>query len=238
MKTANSGPPIIIPILLAVVGLGALATAIVLVPPMVDRVVEARLSGQVVGPVPVGTPAGAEATAVPDVIPDPARQAPVEVDAEIPVAQAPEVAQEPVAEQEPGPEEQEAEQEPEAEAAQGPVAQEPEAPASAPEAGGGSGKEEWVIEIDASSYDLDPSADPIIDEIIAALASDNSRRVKLTGINHPSKSSKRAVKAARVVKERIVADVGIGKNRVVTKGDQDPEVEGVLVRAELTGGAR
>jgi hypothetical protein len=78
----------------------------------------------------------------------------------------------------------------------------------------------------------------VIDAIVAVLARDPNAVVAVTGVNSPNKSSKRAKRAAETVKERILADVGVGARQVETAGAQDPAVDGLIVRAEIVGGGR
>jgi hypothetical protein len=92
--------------------------------------------------------------------------------------------------------------------------------------------------MDPGDYALLGDGEAVIDAIVAVLARDPGSVVSLTGVNSPNKSSKRAKRAAEVVKERIVADVGVSARQVETSGAQDPTVDGLIVRAELVGGGR
>jgi hypothetical protein len=96
----------------------------------------------------------------------------------------------------------------------------------------------WSIELDPGSYALLGDGDAVIDAIVAVLARNPGAVVSLTGVNSPNKSSKRAKRAAEVVKERIVADVGVVARQVETTSTQDPAVDGLVVRAEIVGGGR
>ena len=78
----------------------------------------------------------------------------------------------------------------------------------------------------------------MVDAIVHFLTTNENAKVKLTGVNHPNMSTKRSKKAARIIKDEIVRDVGIQKNRVSIEGTQEPEVTGLLVRAEIIGGGR
>ena len=41
-----------------------------------------------------------------------------------------------------------------------------------------------------------------------------------------------------LIKEEIIRDVGVARNRVSIAGTQEQEVTGLLVRAEILGGGR
>jgi len=114
------------------------------------------------------------------------------------------------------------------------VPQDAPAPHDAPAPAGSA----WSVEMDPGNYALLGDGEAVIDAIVAVLARDAKAVVLLTGVNSPNKSSKRAKRAAEVVKERIVADVGVTARQVETDGTQDPTVDGLIVRAELVGGGR
>jgi hypothetical protein len=96
----------------------------------------------------------------------------------------------------------------------------------------------WIIELNPDDYAFLGGADAAIDAIVAVLARDSDAKVVLTGVNRPAQSSKRAMRAAEIVRARIVADVGVAVRQVETRRAQDPTVEGLVVRAELDGGGR
>jgi len=197
MRT-EPGSTLLLPLVLAGVGIAALATAIILVPPMARKYAEGRQSPR---------PAAAAALAPP---------------AEPPRTAAPEAAIAPA----PAP------PAPAAPAAPADTAGTLPSGATVPELAA------WSIEIDPGDYALLGDADAVIDQIVAVLARDSKAVVSLTGMNNPNKSTKRAKRAAEVVKERIVADVGITARQVQTGCAQDPAVDGLIVRAEIVGGGR
>ena len=96
----------------------------------------------------------------------------------------------------------------------------------------------WSIELAAADYALLGDGEAVIDAIVAVLARDPKAVVSLTGVNSPNKSSKRAKRAADIVKEKIVADAGVTVRQVETGSAQDPAVDGLIVRAEIVGGGR
>jgi hypothetical protein len=106
----------------------------------------------------------------------------------------------------------------------------PEEPASA----GGP----WTIELNPADYALLGDAEASIDAIAAALVHDAKARVLLTGVNSPDKSSKRALHGADLVKKKICVDPGVSPRQIETGSAQDPAVEGMIVKAEIVGGAR
>jgi hypothetical protein len=193
--TNHSGQSLLLPVLLAGLGITALAAAIILVPAMARRYAAER-------PCP-------EPTAVPETA---AKIVPPQVAAE-PIAKA-----EPVAPVEPA------------------ATTEPAAPPEpvVPE----SGLTSWSIELAPAGYALLGDGEAVIDAIVAVLARDPKAVVSLTGVNSPNKSSKRAKRAADVVKEKIVADAGVTARQVQTGSAQDPAVDGLIVRAEIVGGGR
>lgn len=111
-----------------------------------------------------------------------------------------------------------------------PAEAKPEAPASA------SGP--WTIELSPSDYALLGDAEASIDAVAAALAHDAKAKALLTGVNSPDKSSKRALRGAEVVKKRICVDPGVSPRQIETGSAQDPAVTGMIVKAEIVGGAR
>jgi hypothetical protein len=196
---SRSSASFLLPVVLAGVGIAALATAIILVPSMAHKYAEGR-------PCPGAAAPTAPASPPPPV--EAARQeAPVARDAPTAVSSPPPAPPEPQ-----------------------------EAPAQTPAAAPPGSA--WSIEMDPGDYALLGDGEAVIDAIVLVLARNPDAVVSLTGVNSPNKSSKRAKRAAEVVKEKIVADVGVSARQVQTSGAQDPTVDGLIVRAELVGGGR
>ena len=97
---------------------------------------------------------------------------------------------------------------------------------------------QWTIELDPGNYEILEGGETAVDAIVHFLTTNETARVKLTGVNHPNKSSKRSKQAARIIKDEITKDVGIANHRVSIAVTQEPEVEGLLVRAEIQGRGR
>ena len=204
----QSGTSFLLPVLLAGVGIAALALAIILVPSMARKYAEAR---------PCTGAAAAEAS-VPTVVPGAADRIVAPPQAPPVEPASPAKGAEPAAEVDPAP---------------APLS--PPAPAPAADA---APEGTWSIEMDPGDYALLGDGDAVIDAIVLVLARNPKAVVSLTGVNNPSKSSKRAKRAADIVKERIVADVGVTARQAVTGSAQDPAVDGLIVRAEIVGGGR
>jgi len=202
------GTSFIWPLVFAIFGVAALSTAIILVPSMARTYADERGAAAM----PCQQATAAPAPAPPRAETEPAQAAP---QAE-PAQAAPQVEPVPAA--------------PQTEPAQAAPAVVPAEPASA--------TGPWTIALNPGDYALEGDAEAAIDAISAVLARDPKAKVVLTGVNHPAKSSRRAKRAAEVVKEKITADVGVSATQVETTGAQDPGVEGLVVRAELSGGAR
>jgi len=198
MKT-DFGSSILLPVVLAGVGIAALCTAIILVPPMARRYADGRPC-----PNPAAAVAAPAAPAAPPRTAAPAAAAAPAVTPPAPAA-------------------------PPASADEATAA---EPSATTPELNA------WSIELDPGDYALLGDADAVIDQIVAVLVRNSKATVSLTGVNHPNKSSKRAKRAAEIVKGRIVADMGVTARQVQTISAQDPAVEGLIVRAEIVGGGR
>ncbi len=97
---------------------------------------------------------------------------------------------------------------------------------------------QWIIELDPGNYEIINGGEATVDAIVHFLTTNEDARVKLTGVNHPNKSTKRSKQAARIIREEIIRDVGIAKHRVSIAETQEPEVTGLLVRAEIMRGRR
>jgi len=210
---------LVVSLLLALAGITGLVTAIVLVPSMVRQFAAARNAE--------ASPVVHETAKSPDPIPDTV--------ATVDVVQAVEVEQKVEAEAEQKVEE-EAEQKVEAEAEQKVEAEveqkvEEAAPATDSET-------QWTIELDPGNYEILEGGETTVDAIVHFLTTNESAKVKLTGVNHINKSSKRSKQAARIIKEEIIRDVGVARHRVSIAGTQEQEVTGLLVRAEIMGGGR
>lgn len=201
----------VVSLLLALAGITGLVTAIVLVPSMVRQFAAARNAE--------ASPVVHETAKSPDPIPD--------TIATVDVVQAVEVEQKVEAE---------AEQKVEAEVEQKVEAEvEQKVEAAAPAA---DSETQWTIELDPGNYEILEGGEKSVDAIVHFLTTNESARVKLTGVNHISKSSKRSKQAARIIKEEIIRDVGVARHRVSIAGTQEQEVTGLLVRAEIMGGGR
>ncbi|MCK9458107.1 MAG: hypothetical protein M0R80_00325 [Proteobacteria bacterium] len=199
--TNHSRQSLLLPVLLAGLGITALAAAIILVPAMARRYAAER---------PCPEPTAAIETAAKIVPPAFAAE---------PIAKAePAVPVEPVAPVEPA----------------API----EPAAQTEPAATESNQTSWSIELAPADYALLGDGEAVIDAIVAVLARDPKAVVSLTGVNSPNKSSKRAKRAADVVKEKIVADAGVTARQVQTGSAQDPAVDGLIVRAEIVGGGR
>lgn len=96
----------------------------------------------------------------------------------------------------------------------------------------------WTIELDPGNYEIMKGGGAAVDAIVHFLTTNEDAKVKLTGVNHPNKSTKRSKKAARIIKDEIIRDVGVAKHRVSIAVTQEPEVTGLLVRAEIMRGRR
>jgi hypothetical protein len=106
----------------------------------------------------------------------------------------------------------------------------PERPASA--------EGPWTIELNPADYTLLGDAEASIDAIAAALVHDAKAKALLTGVNSPDKSSKRALRGAEIVKKKVTVDPGVSPRQIETSCAQDPAVQGMIVKAEIVGGAR
>ena len=201
----------VVSLLLALAGITGLVTAIVLVPSMVRQFAAARNAE--------ASPVVHETAKSPDPIPDTV--------ATVDVVQAEEVEQKVEAEAEQKVE-AEVEQKVEAE-----VEQKVEAAAPATDS-----ETQWTIELDPGNYEILEGGETTVDAIVHFLTTNESAKVKLTGVNHINKSSKRSKQAARIIKEEIIRDVGVARHRVSIAGTQEQEVTGLLVRAEIMGGGR
>jgi len=193
----QSETSLVLPVLLAGVGIAALATAIILVPSMARKYAQGRpcpSAAAADGPVAAAAPRAAD-----------------------PIVEPPQAA--PAAAVEPT------------------LAPAPEPPPPVP-ADGAAPSGAWSIEMDPGNYALLGDGEASIDAIVEVLARNPKARVSLTGVNNPNKSSKRAKRAAEVVKERIVADLGVTAWQVETSGAQEQAVDGLIVRAEIVGGGR
>ena len=197
----------VVSLLLALAGMGGLATAIVLVPSMVRQFAAARNTDP--------SPVVHKTQKSPDSSPVPV--------ATVVVAQTEEVEEK--IEQKV---EEEVEQKVEEEAEQK-AEEETSAAASATQ---------WTIELDPGNYEIMEGGEAAVDAIVHFLTTNEDARVKLTGVNHPNKSTKRSRQAARIIKNEIIRDVGVAKHRVSIAGAQEPEVTGLLVRAEILRGRR
>ncbi len=201
----------VVSLLLALAGITGLVTAIVLVPSMVRQFAAARNAE--------ASPVVHETAKSPDPIPD--------TIATVDVVQAVEVEQKVEAE---------AEQKVEAEVEQKVEAEvEQKVEAAAPAA---DSETQWTIELDPGNYEILEGGEKTVDAIVHFLTTNESAKVKLTGVNHINKSSKRSKQAARIIKEEIIRDVGVARHRVSIAGTQEQEVTGLLVRAEIMGGGR
>ena len=216
----KQGPPLIVSLVLALVGVGALATAVLLVPPMVRQFAALQ-------PAPDCAQGGT--TTSPDAAADPATQAQDAPDDAGPSGAAVEAAEGSAPSEDPTTGEPSHE-----DAADEDAEEKPAAPPKASSGGGG----EWTIVLDESSYEPGAGTQEIIDQVVAALNADEGATVEAVGVNHPNKSSKRARKGANVVRELIAADVGISPRRIKVKDLQDPQEEGLCVRLTLKGGAK
>ena len=97
---------------------------------------------------------------------------------------------------------------------------------------------QWTIELDPGNYEILKGGEATVDAIVHFLTTNERARVKLTGVNHPNKSTKRSKQAARIIRDEIIRDVGVSKHRVSIAVTQEPEVAGLLVRAEIMKGGR
>ncbi len=197
----------VVSLLLALAGVGGLATAIVLVPSMVRQFAAARNADP--------SPVVYETRKSPDSIPE--TVATVNV---VPAKKVEEEVKQKIEEEV----EQKVEEEVEKEVEEG-------APAAA-------SSTQWTIELDPGNYEIMGGGEAAVDAIVHFLTTNENTRVKLTGVNHPNKSTKRSKQAARIIKDEIIRDVGVAKHRVSIAETQDPEVTGLLVRAEILGGGR
>jgi len=112
---------------------------------------------------------------------------------------------------------------------------EPQAAAATPPAPGGTGP--WTIGLDPGSYEPDAAGQQSIAAIRTYLTANPDARVGLVGVNDIKKSSKRAKQAARKVRE-LIATGDVSPKRISTTVDQEPGAAGIVVRAEIEGGAR
>ena len=94
----------------------------------------------------------------------------------------------------------------------------------------------WTINMDVDSYKIDSKGKATI-EAIATMLKDNSKiTLKLTGINNPKKSRKKARHAASVVKEKIAGMEKFTRRRIQIKGDQISSATGLTVIAKIVAG--
>ena len=202
-------------LLLALAGMGGLATAIVLVPSMVQQFAAARDTNP--------SPVVHEALKSPDSSPKPV----VTVDA-VQTEEVKEKVEEEVEEKVEEKVEEEVEEKVE-EKVEEEVEEKNSAAASVTQ---------WTIELDPKNYEILKGGEATVDAIVHFLTTNENARVKLTGVNHPNKSTKRSKQAARIIKEEIIRDVGVARHRVSIAETQEPEVTGLLVRAEIMRGRR
>jgi hypothetical protein len=108
----------------------------------------------------------------------------------------------------------------------------PAAPAARPPAGG-----PWRVALDPQTYDPDEDGARVLAAVAGLLAADPTARLELVGVNSNRRSEKRALQAARVVRDRLVA-AGVERRRCEVGSEQSATIEGLEVRIELRGAAR
>jgi hypothetical protein len=151
-----------------------------------------------------------------------------------PVAAAPPLAADP----EPPPPAPAPAPEPAVEAPAPAPAPEPAVEAPAPAPGPAAGEPgPWQVALDQKSYQPDDAGQEAIAAAARALLAEPEARAVVVGVNSTRHSSKRALAAARGVRERLVA-AGVDGARVEASAEQLPEVERPLVRIERKGGDR
>jgi outer membrane protein OmpA-like peptidoglycan-associated protein len=219
METQANRASLVLPVLLAVIGVASLATAVMLVPLIIREsmaqmapVSPAELVPRPAAPPPAHPETVPPEQATPPTAPEPGPTAPA--------TQAPAAAQ-PAA--------------PEAAAAQ--AIAKPAADAPSPSATAAAAAGPWTLRLDEASYTLSESSETTLGAIVLNLKSAPKTKVLLTGINNPMRSSKRAKRAAARVRE-ILIESGIERYRLQTKGSQQEGTEGVIVRVEITGVAK
>jgi hypothetical protein len=111
--------------------------------------------------------------------------------------------------------------------ASGPTAAAVEQPAGGP----------WRVALDPQSYDPDEDGARDIAAVAGLLAAEPTARLELVGVNSNRRSEKRALQAARVVRDRLVA-AGVERRRCEVSSEQSAAIEGLEVRIELRGAAR
>ena len=139
---------------------------------------------------------------------------------------APPPTKKPPAKQAPTPEEPKAEQ-------PSPPAAPPEIPARAP----GGGHPSWRIVVSPKGYAIDANGERAVVEITGYLKANEGTRAKVTGMNSPKYSSKRAKVAARRIRD-MVAEAGVSKRRMWTEAIQTEESSGFEVVVTVVGGDR
>ncbi len=95
----------------------------------------------------------------------------------------------------------------------------------------------WRLSLDPRNYAPDETGEAAIAEIAALLAANPSARVRLLGVNNNRMSEKRALQAARTVRNRLVA-AGVERRHCEVEADQEAGFEGLEVRIEIEGGSR
>lgn len=96
----------------------------------------------------------------------------------------------------------------------------------------------WRIILDNTSYKPDSVGMTLVGHIAALLGRDPNVRLKLVGITHISKSSKKARYAARMLQDRIIDMESSAKGRLSLSGDQSQELDGTIVDVSVVGGAQ
>lgn len=93
----------------------------------------------------------------------------------------------------------------------------------------------WRIAIEDENATLGADATQSINAIIAALERDPGAKLRLVAINNTNLSKKRAWRTVRIVRDYLVS-AGVAPYRVSTDAQQSTDATGLVVFAELAGG--
>ncbi|HUT78035.1 MAG TPA: hypothetical protein VM285_10135 [Polyangia bacterium] len=92
----------------------------------------------------------------------------------------------------------------------------------------------WRVVLDPQSYAPDEDGERTIAAVAGLAAADPQARFFLVGVNSNRRSEKRALQAARVMRDRLVA-AGVERRRCEVSAEQSATIEGLEVRIELRG---